>query len=113
MLDNGNRANCILNLTHGHLETAVSHESTGCYIYSILVHKTAAAHGEILLGISPRLHTFMRLFISAKESMHMPTGPETSIFVGVRGQQMDNSTLAKIVVQEMSAALFLRILFLP
>ena len=46
----------------------------------------------------------MRLFELAKKSLDMPTGPDASIFVGVRGQQMDNSTLAKIVVSEMSAA---------
>ena len=37
MLDNGNRADCILNLTHEHVEKAVSHESTGRYIYSVII----------------------------------------------------------------------------
>ena len=36
--------------------------------------------------------------------MRMATERKDRIFVGVKGQEMDNSTLAKIVVNEMAAA---------
>ena len=97
-IDNANRAGALANMKMGELNSAVKHDDE--YVVHVSDQKTFTTHGPARIILSPKLYSWMAIFVREARSKVAGTtaNPNSNVFLTWNGEPMVSSQINKAII---------------